>query len=93
MGLLELVAPAVTASGRGGRGIVGGGGGWRYVYNNSLYLVLENAWIQFSNSLRALCCQLSNTEEVSTKCFSSLLMSGVGNFLYTVSFSAIRMSL
>ena len=31
--------------------------------------------------------------EVTTKCFSSLLISGVGKFLYTVSFSAIRIIL
>jgi len=32
-------------------------------------------------------------EEVRTKCFSRRLMSGVGNFSYTVFFSAITISL
>ena len=34
-----------------------------------------------------------STEEVRTKCFSRRLMSGVGNFSYTVFFSAITISL
>ena len=32
-------------------------------------------------------------EDVSTKCFSSRLIKGVGNLSYTVSFSAIRINL
>ncbi len=32
-------------------------------------------------------------DEVNTKCFSSLLIKGVGNLSYTVSFSAIKINL
>ena len=61
----------------------------RYIF----YLTFENSPIQSWNLSSTSCCQSFKTEDVRTKCFSSLLINGVGNFSYTVSLSAIRMSL
>ena len=63
-----------------------------------MYLALElctceKSFIHSSIFLSVSVCQFSNTEEYRTKCFSSLLMSGVGNSSYTVVFSAMRISL
>ena len=57
------------------------------------YFILENLAIQFSNCFSTSCCQSLSTDDVKTKCFSSRLMSGIGNFLCTVSLSAITINL
>ncbi len=55
--------------------------------------MFEKSWIQVLKSSKISLCHFSSTEEVRTKCFSRRLIRGVGNFSYTVSFSAIRISL
>ena len=57
------------------------------------YPVIEKVSIHSSNSFKIISCHGSRIDEVSTKCFSKRLISGVGNFSYTVSFSAIRINL
>ncbi len=57
------------------------------------YLILENPLTHSLKCSNTSCCQSFKTDEVRTKCFSSRLISGVGNFSYTVSLSAIRINL
>ena len=53
----------------------------------------ENISIQFSKSSKTAGCQSVRTDLVRTKCFSSRLIRGVGNFSYTVALSAIKINL
>ena len=57
------------------------------------YFILENLVIQSSNCFRTSFCHSFSTDDVKTKCFSSRLMRGIGNFLCTVSLSAITINL
>ena len=59
-----------------------------------MYLpVSENLLIHSINFFKRDSCHGSRIDEVRTKCFSRRLIRGVGNFSYTVSFSAMRISL
>ena len=59
---------------------------------SSLAIVVKSSAHFFNLSTISFCGSVSIVE-VTTKCFSSLLINGVGNSLYTVSFSAIRIIL
>jgi len=60
---------------------------------SDVLVTLENWCIHSWKWCSTSSCSSVSTEEVRTKCFSRRLMSGVGNFSYTVVFSAITISL
>jgi len=60
---------------------------------SDVLVTLENWCIHSWKRCSTSSCSSVSTEEVRTKCFSRRLMSGVGNFSYTVVFSAITISL
>ena len=62
-------------------------------YISSDFVMVVNLSAHFINLLMISFCGSVSIVEVTTKCFSSLLINGMGKSLYTVSFSAIRIIL
>lgn len=60
---------------------------------HNIYPVSENLLIHLVNVFKTFRCHVSKMEEMSKKCFSIRFIKAVGNFSYTVSFSAIRINL
>ena len=56
-------------------------------------VIVVKSFAHFINLFLISFCDLLSIVDVTTICFSSLLISDVGKFLYTVSFSAIRIIL
>ena len=59
----------------------------------SNFVIVVKSLAHLINLLTISFCDPVSIVEVTTKCFSSLLISGVGKSLYTVSFSAMRIIL
>ena len=62
-------------------------------YMLSNFVIVVKSLAHLINLLMISFCGPVSIVEVTTKCFSSLLISGVGKSLYTVSFSAMRIIL
>ena len=66
-----------------------------FIYPSTYFVrgILEKCFTHWVSERSTSFCQSNSTVSVRTKCFSSRLIRGVGNFSYTVSFSAIRINL